>query len=57
MDRKYQMYIDGKWVNAVNEMFFDDYNPFTGEIYARVANGVEGDAKRAVASVMMNAIH
>ena len=48
MDRRYQMYIDGKWVNAVSEMFFDDYNPFTGEIYARVANGGEGDAKRAI---------
>jgi aldehyde dehydrogenase (NAD+) len=48
MNREYQMYINGKWMNAVSGTFFDDHNPFTGEIYARVANGNKDDAKRAI---------
>ncbi len=45
---KYQMYINGKWTDAVSGEVYDDYNPFTGEVYAQVANGGEADAKLAV---------
>jgi acyl-CoA reductase-like NAD-dependent aldehyde dehydrogenase len=38
MNKKYQMYLNGTWVDAVSGTLFDDYNPYTGEVYARVAN-------------------
>ncbi len=48
MDRKYQMYINGQWVNAVNGKAFDDFNPFTGEVFARVAAATRKDAEHAI---------
>jgi len=34
------MFIDGRWVEAVSGKTFDTYNPATGEVLARVSEGV-----------------
>jgi len=48
MVREYQMYINGEWVDALDGEKYDDRNPYTGSVFARVAAGKLGDAKRAV---------
>ena len=48
MTREYPMYLNGEWVDAVDGKTFDDFNPYTGEVYARVAAGKEADAHLAV---------
>ena len=50
MPRAYKMYIDGEWVAAADGTTFEDYNPYTGEVYATVASGKAEDARRAVDS-------
>jgi acyl-CoA reductase-like NAD-dependent aldehyde dehydrogenase len=44
------MLINGQWVNATSGEFFDDYNPYTGEVFARVPKGDEKDAGLAMAA-------
>ena len=46
--QKYQMYIDGKYVDSVSGKWFDSYNPFTSEPWAQIAQGNAEDADRAV---------
>ena len=46
--KKHQMYIGGKWVDAANGKTFDDMNPYTGEVYAKIPAGKREDAKRAI---------
>jgi (Z)-2-((N-methylformamido)methylene)-5-hydroxybutyrolactone dehydrogenase len=46
--QKYQMYIDGKFVDAAAGKWFDSYNPFTGKVWAQVAQGDAEDVDRAV---------
>ena len=46
--QKYQMYIDGKYVDSASGKWFDSYNPYTGEPWAQVAQGNAEDADRAV---------
>jgi len=48
MVREFKMYINGEWTSASDREFYDDYNPYTGEIFARVASGKRADAKRAI---------
>ena len=48
MAREYRMYINGEWVEAADGKAFDDFNPYTGEVYAKVAGGGAADAHRAV---------
>jgi len=48
MAREYRMYINGEWVDAADGKAFDDVNPHTGQVFARVAGGGEADAHRAV---------
>lgn len=48
MQRHYQMYIHGEWVDALDGEVYDDLNPFTGEVFAKVTAGKRADAKRAV---------
>ena len=48
MPREYKMYINGEWVDALDNQVYDDLNPYTGEVFARVASGKRPDAKRAV---------
>src|SRR5207253_10979452 len=45
-DRK--MLINGKWVEAASGKTFPTYNPATGEVLARVAEGAREDIDRAV---------
>jgi aldehyde dehydrogenase (NAD+) len=42
------MYIDGHWVDAVDGTRYDDLNPYTGEVFARVPAGKRADAARAI---------
>jgi phenylacetaldehyde dehydrogenase len=43
-----QMFINGKWVDAASGKTFPTYNPATGEVLARVAEGDREDINRAV---------
>lgn len=48
MVKEYKMYIGGKWVDAQGGGTFEDYNPYTGEVYARVPRGKRIDATCAI---------
>jgi aldehyde dehydrogenase (NAD+) len=48
MPKECLMYIDGEWVGALNGEVYEDINPYTGEVFARVPAGKRADAKRAV---------
>ena len=48
MPREYRMYINGEWVGALDGQVYDDLNPYTGEVFAKVSSGKRADAKRAV---------
>jgi aldehyde dehydrogenase (NAD+) len=41
------MYINGQWVDAIDGKTFDDYNPYNGEVYARIPSGKRRDARKA----------
>ncbi len=43
-----KMFIDGKWVEAASGKTFPSYNPATGEVMARIAEGDREDINRAV---------
>ena len=43
-----KMYIGGAWVDAMSGQFYDDCDPYTGEVFARVANGGGEDTRRAI---------
>ena len=45
-----KMLINGKWVAAASGKTFDTYNPATGEVLSRVAEGDREDVNRAVAA-------
>jgi len=42
------MLINGQWVEAASGKTFPTYNPATGEVLARVAEGDREDIERAV---------
>src|SRR5436305_568159 len=46
--REVQHFIGGEWTNAEGGATFDDRDPFTGDVVARVAAGGRADAARAV---------
>jgi phenylacetaldehyde dehydrogenase len=48
VSRTHKMLINGKWVEAVSGKTFPTYNPATGEVLARVAEGDKEDIDRAV---------
>jgi len=48
MVKDYQMYINGNWVDAANGKTYEDFNPFTEEVFARVPAGDKEDTKRAI---------
>ncbi len=43
-----KMLVDGKWVDSVSGKTFETYNPATGEVLARVAEGDRADIEQAV---------
>jgi len=48
VSRKHKMLINGKWEDAASGQTFATYNPATGEVLARVAEGNHEDIDRAV---------
>ena len=46
--RKYQLFIDGKWVDAESGKTFQTPNPATGETLAEVAEADKADIDKAV---------
>src|SRR6201996_7694984 len=48
IDKPRKMFIDGKWVGAASGKTFPTYNPATGEVLSRVAEGDREDIDRAV---------
>ena len=48
--KTYQMFIGGQWVDALSGATFDDFNPYSGDLYAKVAKGDVQDADRAMAA-------
>lgn len=48
MRSSYQMYINGTWQDSADGSWFDDFNPYTGELLTTVANGSQLDALLAV---------
>jgi len=43
-----KMLVDGQWVDAISSKTFETYNPATGEVLARVAEGDRADIDHAV---------
>ncbi|OGP64515.1 MAG: aldehyde dehydrogenase [Deltaproteobacteria bacterium RBG_13_47_9] len=43
-----RMYINGEWVGALDNEVYEDLNPYTGKVFARVPSGKRTDAKRAI---------
>jgi aldehyde dehydrogenase (NAD+) len=48
MTKEFKMYINGKWLDALDEEVYEDLNPYTGGIFAKVPAGKASDAKTAV---------
>ena len=48
--KTYRMFIGGEWVDALSGATFEDFNPYTGEVYAKVPKGDAGDADRVMAA-------
>jgi acyl-CoA reductase-like NAD-dependent aldehyde dehydrogenase len=48
MPKEYKMYINGEWVGALDGQLYDDLNPYTSEVFARVPAGKRADARRAI---------
>jgi acyl-CoA reductase-like NAD-dependent aldehyde dehydrogenase len=48
MTKENKMYIDGKWVDALDGETYDDLNPYTGEVVARIPSGKRADTRRAI---------
>lgn len=46
--RELHHFVGGEWTPAAGGATFDDYDPFTGDVVARVAAGTRDDARRAV---------
>src|ERR1700722_16496392 len=46
--RTHKILINGKWVDAASGKTFPTYNPATGEVLSRVAEGDKEDVNRAV---------
>jgi aldehyde dehydrogenase (NAD+) len=50
MPKEFRMFIDGEWRDALDGGKYDDFNPWNGRVFARVAAGRRADAARAVAA-------
>jgi aldehyde dehydrogenase (NAD+) len=49
-DRTLQHFIGGEWQPSESGAYFNSYNPATGKVLAKVADGEEPDVNRAVAA-------
>jgi len=50
MSREYKMYVNGEWVEASDGATYNDMNPYTSEVFARVPSAKRTDAKYAIDS-------
>ncbi|MDH3672939.1 MAG: aldehyde dehydrogenase [Gammaproteobacteria bacterium] len=48
--KRYQMFIDGKWVDSESGKTFESINPATGDAWALIPEATAGDVDRAVKS-------
>ncbi|GIM93024.1 aldehyde dehydrogenase family protein [Paractinoplanes toevensis] len=48
--RSYRYYAGGQWLEASGGALFDDYEPYSGHLYARVADASAEDARAAIAA-------
>ena len=48
--KQYQHYINGAWTDPDSGEWFDTENPYTGEVWAKIARGNAADMDRAVAA-------
>jgi acyl-CoA reductase-like NAD-dependent aldehyde dehydrogenase len=46
--KEYQMYIGGKWVGSLSGQTFDDLDPYSGEVYAKVPKADADDVDRVM---------
>lgn len=46
--KRYQMFIDGRWVGAEDNKTFESLNPATGEAWAAIPEATAADVERAV---------
>ena len=46
--KRHKMFIGGKWVDTASGETFDDLNPYTGEVHARIPAGTREDARLAI---------
>lgn len=46
--KAYKHYIDGAWTAPLGRQYFDTDNPYTGEVWAKIAKGNAQDVTRAV---------
>lgn len=44
----YKLYINGEWVPAATGAVYEDYSPYSGELFARAAAGTRDDVVKAV---------
>src|SRR4029077_12847812 len=47
--KAYQWYAGGQWRDVANGQLFDDFEPYTGNLYARVPNCGAEEARIAIA--------
>lgn len=47
-DKEYMLFIDGEWVQSEGHRTYEDFNPATGEVYARIAWASRNDVARAI---------
>ena len=48
MTKQYQHYINGAFCDPVSGLWFDSENPYTGEVWAKIAEGNASDVDTAV---------
>ena len=48
--QSYQHFIDGTWQDPASGKWFDTSNPYTGEVWAKIAHGTAEDVDKAVAA-------
>ena len=53
MSKEYKMYINGEWVGAQDGEVYDDLNPYTGDVFAKVSAGKAADAQKAIDAAAM----
>ena len=51
--KTYQHYIGGEWVDPASGEWFDSENPYTGEVWAKIARGNAQDVDRAAKAALI----